>query len=85
MQRLDQRITALEAMLPRTAFMTIVYTIVEPGNLHTDCNHIESGARQWTRQQVETETAFIDRASREVTRNHSIAQLIASEVHHATH
>ncbi|MCW2310575.1 hypothetical protein [Rhodoferax antarcticus] len=85
MQRLDQRITALEAVQPRTAFMTIVYTIVEPGNLHPDCNHIESGEQQWTRQPLETEKAFIDRASGEVTRNHSIAQLTASEVHHATH
>jgi len=85
MQRLDQRITALEAVQPRGTSMTIFNIIVEAASLGADCNHIESGEQQWTRQPLETEKAFIDRASVEVTRNHSIAQLIASAVHHATH
>jgi len=85
MPALESRITAPEACHQRAAQLTIIYTVVDRGSPHPDCNYIEAGPQEWMRQPGETETEFVARACREVTRNHSTTQFIASEVHHATH
>ena len=70
MQTLERRICALEQASPHNEPMTIIRRIVDPGHLDAEIHRLRAADGElWTRQQDETEQAFMDRASSEVTRN----------------
>ena len=72
MQSLERRIAELEkAGLTREGPMTIIIRGVMCGKLDAEIYqlHDSKGSHQWQRQPGEAEQEFIDRASREVTRN----------------
>lgn len=72
MQSLERRIAELEKVgSTGDGPMTIIIRPMTPGNLEVEIQelHDSKGCQQWKRQTGETEQEFIDRASREVTRN----------------
>jgi hypothetical protein len=89
MQNLEKRIAALEKAMPTTEGLTIVRTIVSPGHLDAEIDHIRDDyGNEWTRRPEETEDAFTERATAETTANaYGVKSLVASnsELHHAGH
>ena len=72
MPSLERRIAELEkAGSTGDGPMTIIIRPMTPGNLDEEIQelHDSKGCQQWKRQPGEAEQEFIDRASREVTRN----------------
>jgi hypothetical protein len=72
MQSLKRRITELEkAGSTDDGPITIIIRPMTPGNLEVEIQelHDSKSSQEWKRQPGEPEQAFIDRASREVTRN----------------
>ena len=72
MPSLERRIAELEKVgSTGEGVMTIVIRPMTPGNLEGEIQelHDSKGSQRWTRQPGEVEQEFIDRASREVTRN----------------
>ena len=72
MQSLERRIAELEkASSTNQGPMTIIIRCMTSGNLEVEIQelHDSKGSQQWKRQPGEAEQGFIDRASREVTRN----------------
>jgi hypothetical protein len=72
MQSLERRIAELEkASSTGEGPMTIIIRCMAPGNLEVEIQelHDSKGSQQWKRQLGEAEQEFIDRASREVSRD----------------
>ena len=72
MQSLERRIAELEkANSTNEGPMTIIIRCMTPGYLDMEIQELHNwkGSQQWQRQLGEPEQEFIDRASREVTRN----------------
>lgn len=66
MQNLDRRISALESVTTPTDIFIIIRSMVTPGHLDAEIDHIrDNHGNEWTRQAGETESAFTDRAASE--------------------
>ena len=71
MLNLEKRIAELEKAQPSNdGVKTIIVRLISPGVSGDELQalHSYSGAQNWTRDQLESEQSFIDRAGREVER-----------------
>lgn len=72
MQSLEKRIAELEKGMPTDEGLTaIIIRCMAPGDTEREIQELHNpmGCERWMREPGETEQAFIDRASREATRN----------------
>ena len=81
MQKLENRIAALEAISAPVNNMTIIRRFVSPGGCDGEIYRLRDiNDTHWTRHLGETEEELIERASSEVRRNvMGLASLIAGE------
>ncbi len=87
MQRLEKRLSALEAARPVLGELTIIRRIIRPGELDAKvCAIGEASGKVWTRQAGEGEEDLLARVEREATRTAAgVARLVAhTENSHAS-